>query len=178
MEVFISYSSASKKWAHKLAEALLKNGIEPLMDVEKLVPGTPWRPEMERVVKAADGVVGLFDPRDQTDPLQRRKWAEILDVLLEEQDRERPLIPILLGDAKPPGFLHDVQAIRVKDLARNWDEAVTSIIEVLKKKKPLDEVNLAEDMKVSGKAKTEQRKRLEYIGRVAESQKSARKGSA
>jgi hypothetical protein len=176
MQVFISYSSGSKKWAHRLADALSNNGIKPLLDDEKLKPGVAWQAEIEKAVKSSNSVVGLFDPSAQDDPSQRWKWAEILDLILEEQ--ERPLIPILLHDAEMPGFLHSVQAIRVKDPSREWDEAVESLVEVLKKKKKLDDVKLVETVTVSEKAKSEQRKRLHYIGMVAESQKSARKGSA
>ncbi len=176
MQVFISYSSDSKKWADRLADALRDNGITPWMADEKLPPGVAWQAEIEKAVKSSNCVVGLFDSRDQNDPSQRWKWAEILDAILEE--KERPLIPILLNDAELPGFLHSVQAIRVKDPSHEWDEAVESLIEVLKKKKKLDEVKLAETVTVSAKAKSEQKKRLQYIGMVAEYQKSSRKGSA
>ncbi len=176
MQVFISYSSDSKRWAQRLADALRNNGISPWLDDEKLKPGAAWQANIEKAIKSSNCVVGLFDSRAQADPSQRWKWAEILDVTLEDQ--EKPLIPILLHDAELPGFLHSLQAIRVKDPGREWDEAVESLIEVLKKKKKLDEVKLAETVTVSEKEKSEQRKRLHYIGMVAESQKSARKAGA
>jgi hypothetical protein len=182
MKVFISYSSGSKKWAQKLATALSVHGINPRLDDEEPQAGTEWQSEMEQAVKSADYVVELFDEHDTANTAQRRKWANILDVLWDEP--KTPLIPILLRDAELPGFLHGgeatsgTQAIRVKDPGSEWDTAVKSVIEIVKDKKALDEVNLGEVITVSSKAKSEQQRRLDYVGRVAETMKSARKEGA
>lgn len=176
MQVFISSSVRSKKWAEKLAEELRQSGASPWLDVQGLLPGTDWQRVTEEALHASKYVVTLFDSPGDIDPLQRRTISEVLNAMWQD-DRKR-LIPILLRDARLPDFMHSavshtgVHAIRVTDPRVEWKDAVAKLVTLIHEDKNLVDTKLGEVIQRGKRHKKDWAQRLSYIEGVAESLKS------
>jgi hypothetical protein len=176
MQVFISSSVRSKKWAEKLAEELRGTGISSWLDTAALLPGTHWRQTMEEMLHASKYVVTLFDSSGDVDPVQRRTITEVLNAMWEEGGKR--LIPILLRDARLPDFMHSavsqagVHAIRVSDPRVEWKDASTKVANLIREDKNLANVDLGEVIQLGEKHKQDQAQRLSYIEAFAQSLKS------
>lgn len=129
--VFISYPDKDRKLAEKLMRALQAEGISTTwVDKEVIEPGTNWQQRLEAAIGSADAIVVLVDSRHQPDRSQRFEWTMALEA--EWKNTNKKLIPLLLRNAETPAFLADRQAIKVNDLSKDWDQAVETIMRILK----------------------------------------------
>src|SRR5579871_6723128 len=76
--VFISYSSDTKRRAEELTSALEGQGIEPWVDFKDLHPGQRWKDELERAIDAAQWLVILVGPEGRTSRWQEAEWSTAL----------------------------------------------------------------------------------------------------
>lgn len=111
MKVFLSHSDASATHGARLGELLAAEGIEPVGARSVVRPGEDWATAIEQQVKDADALVFLIEPEARGDALLQKQWQLALQESWSAPDK--PLIPVLLGDAELPGFLKNRQAISV-----------------------------------------------------------------
>ena len=52
--IYLSYKHQDRDRVEPVYEALKAAGLRPWMDVKDMLPGTEWRPELERSIRAAD----------------------------------------------------------------------------------------------------------------------------
>lgn len=93
--VFISYSHQDTAAAERLQMELEARNIHVFRDEPSLRPGEPWRPRLEREVRASDSLVVLISPAAGASSWVRQEvaWA------LNEQQAGGPvvrIVPILL----------------------------------------------------------------------------------
>jgi hypothetical protein len=60
--VFISYSRKDGAFAERLHGAIIATGFESYLDKDDILPGEPWRKQLEGLILAADAVVIVISP--------------------------------------------------------------------------------------------------------------------
>ncbi|MDQ3814756.1 MAG: toll/interleukin-1 receptor domain-containing protein [Armatimonadota bacterium] len=165
-KVFISHSSADKKWAEKLKETLDQHGFSTWLDTESLEPGDNIQRKIEDAIQSSDAIIVLVGSRQEPDELQRFTWSIALEAMW--RDPNKVIIPFLLKDAELPSFISNHQAIRARNPRSDWSQAVHNLVRALKGEADLSELGEAADEKV----RAPQEDRLSYIKEVAESLKA------
>jgi hypothetical protein len=172
VDAFISYSAADRKWAEKLNQALTASGISTWLDRERVFPAATWRPAIEEAIQAADNTIVLIGPSQKPSLLERHEWQAVVEAIWANTGKR--LIPFLLEDAKLPAFVRStasadepIAAIRARNPRRDWNRAVSDLIQVLQGKVDLrDRGELISTIKED---RSERRERLSYIRKVAHS---------
>lgn len=108
LRVFVSHSRADTGIALKLANRLRAAGFEAWID-EYARPGPRWQDLIRDQLDAADAFVLLIgsEPsawtRFELSEVLKRAWA----------DNSKIVLPVLIGPAHLPGYLRDLDAVRV-----------------------------------------------------------------
>ena len=158
MNVFVSYSSADKELAESLMKALNEHNLTPTASPKELREGTNWQEEIEALLKRSQAIVLLIGKKG-ADALLEREWRAALEAVWS--DSKKRLIPLVYGNAELPAFLRNWQALRI-DHQADWDRSVGKLIKILQ-----SEVNPSEKSKVLKDDKAEQKDRLLYIEKGA-----------
>jgi hypothetical protein len=127
-QVFISYSHRNKDEAQDVAKTLRQAGLDAWLDQERLQPGDNIADTIKQALENSSAVVVLIG--EQPSQSTHYEWSAIVERLWK--DPATQVVPVLVGDAEPPGFLRDVQAIRLDPSTGGGDEAVESILDGLK----------------------------------------------
>lgn len=169
LDAFISYARHEEAWATQLSEALNAAGLATWIDKARLGVGSDWRSALEDAARHANNIIVFVGRQKEPDAAQSREAEAVLQAVWE--DPSKRVIPILMGDVDPPGFVRsaaggEIQAIRVADPRRDFKKAVDDLLRVLRDGVPLEEVAETIDTKSEDSAK--QQRRLSYITGVAE----------
>jgi hypothetical protein len=171
MDAFLSFSASDRKWALKLYDALVAKGLSVWLDKD-VAPATPWTPAIEQAIQSAHNIIVLLGPRQEPSPRERHEWQVALEAVWTSSDKR--LIPFLLKDAKLPAFIRSaasadepVAAIRVKNPRRDWDRAMSDLVQVLKGEADLRDKG--ELISTIEEDRFRQRERRSYIRKVAAS---------
>jgi hypothetical protein len=111
-DVFISYSTDSKKWAEKLAHSLREEGLETWTDFENLNPGERWFDQVQEALDLANSYVIVVGPRAVLADWQDRECQGALERTWSDPGKR--IIPVLIGDTTPPAFLMTWGAIKLE----------------------------------------------------------------
>jgi formylglycine-generating enzyme required for sulfatase activity len=107
-DVFLSYKREDKRYAHALAEALARRGLDVWWDVD-LLPGERFAEEIEQVIERAKVAVTLWSERSI-------RSDYVIDESRLAKDRGI-LVPARIDGAAPPlGF----RSLQTEDLS-TWD---------------------------------------------------------
>lgn len=117
--VFVSYSQPDEALARELSKTLVEHGFKPLLTDDAGARAS----DSDGDLRQADAVVLLIG----ADPSRgaRREWSEALRVSWNE-DRELPIIPVLLDGARTPTFLQDRMYLRVS-VDEGWEEVARAV---------------------------------------------------
>jgi tetratricopeptide (TPR) repeat protein len=129
MKVFLSHSNAFAEQAAQLSQRLSADGVESLSAPTRIQSGQRWTSTVEGMVKDADAMVFVVQPGAERDKGLLEEWRLAIDQSWSAP--EKPLIPVLVGDAQLPGFLKDRQAIQVAS-DRDWTHVGDLVAEALK----------------------------------------------
>jgi serine/threonine protein kinase len=106
--VFVSYARADRAIALDVANTLRVHGVDASID-SYVESGASWNEVVRRQIDEADAYVLLISPtqsewsRFELTEVLKRAWA----------DNTKKVLPVLLSDAEPPGFLRDQRAVRL-----------------------------------------------------------------
>jgi len=131
MPVYISHSRRNGGAALKLCEKLEARGTATWLDLREIEADSAWNQRVADAIHQANGFVFLIGPGPVSDQSQRYEWQ----VITEEEyylDREKPLIPILLGESELPGFLKTRHAIQISESAIDFDALADKVVHSLK----------------------------------------------
>ena len=106
-DLFLSYNHQDQEAVLAIRRLLELRGIHTFLDRDRLVAGLPWPQALERALTSARAVAVFLGPHD-FGLWQKREMFFALDlqVQAERENRQFPVIPVLLKDAQPqPGFL-------------------------------------------------------------------------
>jgi hypothetical protein len=143
MHVFISHSRRNSGAALKLCEKLEARGTKTWLDLREIEAGTDWNARVGDAIRSAQGFVFLIGPGNLSDQSQRFEWQ----VITEGEyylDAEKPLIPVILGEAELPGFLKTRHAIRILESSIDFDALADKIGHAVQQPhETIDQENLA-----------------------------------
>lgn len=134
--VFISYSRVDWAARHVIGEALLDAGIKVWTDVDNLVVGEEWAPQIDEAIKGAVCVVLLVSPEAYTSSAVRNE----LDAA---QRYDKPVVPVIVrgGEEYVPFELDSVQRVNlIKDDSNSGAMVKHKVVELVEKiKKRVEE---------------------------------------
>ena len=97
-DAFLSYHSGDSEWVARLKSALDARGLRIWVDTEQLRPGDVFPKTLARAIHSVRCVVIVISPGSVASA-----WVE------EEYNlalaHRRHIVPVLIADAEPPGFL-------------------------------------------------------------------------
>jgi hypothetical protein len=126
MQVFISHNRQNAPAALKLCDRLTALGAQTWLDLRDLESGADWREQVPRAIEGAHGFVFLVGPPGPSDYFQRSEWQ-----MIAERDPDKPLVPVVLGEAELPGFLRTRHAIHVDEGSVDFDKLAADVLERL-----------------------------------------------
>ena len=91
LQVFISYSRMDKLITDRVVGGLIRRGIDVMIDTSDMHAGDVWREELQRMIQAADTVIGLVSNNSMGSD-EVRKELETL------QSLNKRLVPIRIDD--------------------------------------------------------------------------------
>ena len=127
--VFISHSHRSNDVARDIADTLRGAGLTIWLDDERLGAGDDVRRLVEQALDDANAFVLLVD--DQPSQWTHYEWSAIAQRLWKDPGTH--VVPVLIGNAEPPGYLRDIQAVRL-DPATGGGAGFEKILEHLNSK--------------------------------------------
>jgi DNA-binding response OmpR family regulator len=107
--VFLSYASAEREYALKMADALETNGVGVWLDRRSIAGGSSWSAEIVRGIQGCAAVLVLCSATSMASPNVRQ------EVQLAWESH-RPIVPLRLSDDRPP------EAIQYALAGRQWIE--------------------------------------------------------
>ncbi len=94
MRVFISYAREDKTMAQQLFHDLRKNGVDPWLDDENLLPGQHWELEIGKAIKNCDYFLALLSSQSVSKQgYVQKELKTALDILGECPKSRIFLIP-------------------------------------------------------------------------------------
>ncbi len=132
IDVFLAYSHKRQKDAETLARELESLGVSAWVASRDIRVGEPIEHEIFGAIRKARLVAFLADPHSVASPsgwVQREYMAALEQSWL---DKDKILVPVLIGDAEPPAFLKHARALKVTDRKRGWTAAAKEIAKLLR----------------------------------------------
>jgi len=103
LRVFLCHSSGDKPLVRDIFKRLQKDGFDPWLDEEKLLPGQKWRIEIPKAVHASDVVIVCLSHKaiNKAGYIQKEiKYA--LDAADEQPEGTIFLVPLKLEECDVP----------------------------------------------------------------------------
>lgn len=116
LSVFLCHSSGDKALVRELYEALQRDGYDPWLDEENILPGQDWNYEITRAVRNSDVVLVCLseDSIGKTGYVQKEiKFA--LDVADEQPEGSIFIIPVKLEECDVPDRLSHWHWVNLED---------------------------------------------------------------
>jgi hypothetical protein len=110
--IFISYSMADRVAAREVAESLRAHGLCVWMDEFADHVGDRVQDIVREQLDQSDAFVLLISPDTQHSPWARYEMSEVLKRTWS--DPTKIVVPVLIGDAEPPGYLRDHHLVRLE----------------------------------------------------------------
>ena len=110
-DAFLSYHSGDSEWVATLKRALDAKGIRVWLDTERLRPGDAFPGALARAVGAVRCVVIVLSPGSAASEWVGEEYSLALT-------HRRHVIPVLIEDAEPPGFLAGRSWVDFRDPAQ------------------------------------------------------------
>ncbi|MBF0133055.1 MAG: toll/interleukin-1 receptor domain-containing protein [Magnetococcales bacterium] len=128
-DVFISYSSQDRKFAHTLAERLLADGLKIWFDEWVLKPGDPISVAVEDGLEKSRILLAILSPQ-----FLHSEWTKVergAAMFRDPANRTRRFIPVLYQDCKLPDMLAQYKQI---DLRANAPEEYKKLLEACRQR--------------------------------------------
>ena len=103
MRVFLCHASGDKPVVRELYEVLRRDGFDPWLDEEDLLPGQDWEAEIKRAVRSAAAVVVFLSQSAVTKKgFVQKEIGFALDVADEQPPDTVFIIPVKIGECTVP----------------------------------------------------------------------------
>lgn len=112
LSVFLCHASQDKPAVRGLYTNLCKDGFDPWLDEENLVPGQDWELEIRRAVRKSDAVVVcLSNGSVSKEGYLQRELRFVLDVADEKPEGTIFVVPVKLEDCELPDRLRALHCV-------------------------------------------------------------------
>lgn len=110
LKIFISYASGDRAEAQKLHAFLVKQGTNPWLDTENLLPGQDWKMEISKALDETDLILLCLSKKSVSkEGYVQKEMRLALDRALEIPPGEIFLIPARFEEVNLPYSLRDYQ---------------------------------------------------------------------
>lgn len=107
--VFLSHANEDKPAVRKLAKRLRKDGFDPWLDEEKLIPGQNWELEIEKAIRASDAILLCCSAQSiAKEGFIQKEYKRAMYYQESKPEGVIFVIPVRLGECELPFFLHDL----------------------------------------------------------------------
>ncbi len=114
LKVFLCHSSGDKPQVRDLYKRLQRDGFDPWLDEEDILPGQDWRREIPKAVRSAEAIiVCLSHASINKEGYLQKEISEALNVADEKPEGTIFVIPLRLEDCEIPERLSRWQAGRL-----------------------------------------------------------------
>lgn len=153
--IFISYRRNDEPgYVGRLADGLRERfgDDKVFMDIDDIAMGHNWRDQIESSIKSSSVVLLVIGKRWESELLRRRESsARESDVhlfeLLTAQALDKPIVPVLLPNAKLPqnnqlgelGWLSSLHVFNIRDGQNQWIQDIEKLTEGIQQLSPLRE---------------------------------------
>jgi tetratricopeptide (TPR) repeat protein len=144
-----------------LCERMRAEGIEPVTAPEP-APGSSWQEALRARLADADAMVFLVDPAAKESRWLEGEWSAAVEHSWATPDK--PMIPVLIGDAEAPPFLRDRMALRVPS-SDELGEVAAPLVSALQQGSAVDSPEAQAG--TEAKVRAEQQTRLSEISEGA-----------
>ena len=125
LKVFLCHASADKPAVRKLYRYLRSKGMDPWLDVEKLLPGQRWEAEIPKALYASDAIIVFLSKNSTTkEGYVQREIKFALDKALDMPEGRIFLIPARLEECELPESLKGYQWVDL--FQKNWNRRLMS----------------------------------------------------
>jgi hypothetical protein len=121
VKIFVSYSRQDKDQVYGLSNTLRARGITVWTDVTGIRGGAVWQYEIEQAILNCDVMVVMWSSAARESHWVKREIIFALDC-------HRPIIPVLLDEARLSLSLIDIQPI---DYTENQEQGLAQLIQAL-----------------------------------------------
>jgi hypothetical protein len=135
-DVFLSYSSVDQTWVSRLKDALQARGLKVWLDRDEIRPGDLFVGALETGLDESKAVALIVSPESMVSGWVREEYSRALS-LSQEKNPPLQLIPVILREAKLPGFLANRNWVDFRDESA-FDENLEKLIWGITGKKPSD----------------------------------------
>jgi len=123
--VFLSHASQDKPKVRELCVRLRKDGFDPWLDEERLLPGMNWDMEIEKALRASDALLLCFSELSVAkEGYIQREFKRAKRYQEEKPEGTIYLIPVRLDQCELPYDFRDVQFVDYPD---GYDRLVVSL---------------------------------------------------
>ena len=123
-DIFLSYWSGDSDWVNRLRHELQNRGVQVWLDNEQIRPGDIFARDLESGLDSSRSVGLVITQKSMESRWVEEEYYRALS-LTNKQNLQ--LIPILVGDAKRPGFLANRQYVDMR-LDSDYDEKIDMLI--------------------------------------------------
>jgi hypothetical protein len=114
LKIFLCHSSSDKAEVKKLYDFLRKNGTEPWLDSEDLLPGQNWNMEIMKALDSSDVILLCLSKKSvDKEGYVQKEIRLALDRALEMPDGRIFLIPVKLEKCEVPFSLKEYQWVEL-----------------------------------------------------------------
>ena len=124
--VFLSHASQDKAVVRLLCKLLRRDGFDPWLDEERLLPGMDWNLEIQKAMRASDAILVCFSSLSvQKEGYVQREYKKALDFREEKPDGTIFVIPVRLDGCEVPFEFREIQYV---DYPAGYDRIVAALM--------------------------------------------------
>jgi predicted transcriptional regulator len=130
-KVFVSYAKEDRPAAQRLSKDLKRSGLDPWIDVERLLPGQQWEVEIERAIEASRFFIAMLSSKSVSKVgIVQKELKKALSVWEKYSAKDVFIIPIRIDDCSPSS--PELLRIQWADMFPAWEDGLKKIVDVIK----------------------------------------------
>ena len=123
--VFLSHANEDKPAVRKLAKRLKKDGFDPWLDEERLIPGQNWELEIEKTLKASSAILLCCSKKSiAKEGFVQKEYKRAMYYQETKPEGEIFVIPVRLDKCELPFFLHELHWV---DFPANYHHLLVAL---------------------------------------------------
>lgn len=123
--VFLSHANEDKPTVRKLAKRLIKDGFDPWLDEERLIPGQNWELEIEKAIRTSDAILLCCSAKSMAkEGFIQKEYKRAMYYQETKPEGIIFVIPVRLDECELPFFLHELHWV---DFPANYHRLLAAL---------------------------------------------------